>query len=146
MFLHHNFNYSSKFASVLTKVVVQQIVFTPVFNTYFFGMHSLLSGSSLEETIARIRHALPSSLMNSVKLWPVVTFVNFWYLAPQYRSVFAGVVAVGWQSYLSWLNVRAAREVKAEEAAGALKEKESSGKKVKDISTATTTKEQPQAA
>ncbi|KAK1146557.1 hypothetical protein N8T08_002987 [Aspergillus melleus] len=115
MFLHHNFNFASKFLSILTKVVVQQAVFTPVFNTYFFSVHSLLSGASLEETWERLKKALPVSITNSAKLWPAVTAFSFMYVPPQFRNIFSGVIAVGWQTYLSWLNQKAAREVEAAE-------------------------------
>ncbi|KAJ5682585.1 hypothetical protein N7462_005750 [Penicillium macrosclerotiorum] len=117
MFLHNNFNFSSKILSVLTKVVVQQICFTPVFSTYFFGVHSLLGGATLQETFERLKKALPVSITNSVMLWPAVTAFSFMYVPPQFRNVFSGVIAVGWQTYLSWLNQKAAREVLAEELA-----------------------------
>jgi hypothetical protein len=111
MFLHNNFNFTSKFLSILTKVVVQQAVFTPVFNTYFFSVHSLLSGASLEETFERLKVALPRSIVNSAKFWPMVTAFSFMYVPPQFRNVFSGCIAVGWQTYLSWLNQKAAHEV-----------------------------------
>lgn len=120
MFLHHNFNYSSKALSIFTKVCVQQAVFAPVFNSYFFSVQSLLVGDSIEETWARLKRALPSSLWNSIKVWPAVVTFSFLYVPPQFRSVFGGVVAIGWQTYLSWLNQRAAREVAAREAAAAM--------------------------
>ncbi|KAL4895814.1 hypothetical protein BDV59DRAFT_173188 [Aspergillus ambiguus] len=119
MFLHNHFNFPSKFLSILTKVVVQQSVFTPVFNTYFFSVHSLLSGASLEETWERLKKALPVSITNSAKLWPAVTAFSFMYIPAQFRNIFSGCIAVGWQTYLSWLNQKAAREVEAAEQADA---------------------------
>lgn len=106
------FNYPSKILSLATKVVVNQIVFTPVFNSYFFGMQSLLSGDRFADAWERIKRTVPTSFINSCKLWPAVTAFNFTYILPQYRALFAGVVAVGWQSYLSWLNQKAANEEK----------------------------------
>ena len=85
-------------------------MFTPVFNSYFFGMQSLLSGDSFADAWERIKKTVPTSFINSCKLWPAVTAFNFTYILPQYRALFAGVVAVGWQSYLSWLNQKAANE------------------------------------
>lgn len=117
MFLHNHFNYPSRFVTVLTKVVVQQICFTPVFNTYFFSLHSVLGGATLEETWERLIKALPVSVTNSVKLWPAVTAFMVLYVPPQFRNVFSGCIAVGWQTYLSWLNQKAAREVLADEMA-----------------------------
>lgn len=126
MYLGRCFNYPSRMISLATKVVVNQIVFTPIFNSYFFGMQSVLSGDSLIDAWRRIERTVPTSFINSCKLWPVVTAFNFTYIQPQYRALFAGqsilqismnvantdigVVAVGWQSYLSWLNQRAATE------------------------------------
>lgn len=117
MFLHNHFNYPSKFLSILTKVVVQQLCFTPVFNTYFFSMQSLLAGATLEETWERLKKALPVSVTNSAKLWPAVTAFSFMYVPAQFRNAFSGVIAVGWQTYLSWLNQKAAREVLVAELA-----------------------------
>ncbi|KAG9241216.1 hypothetical protein BJ878DRAFT_466853 [Calycina marina] len=107
MFLNNNFNYSSKILSLATKVTVNQVVFTPIFNTYFFGMQSLLSGDSLSEVWDRITRTVPTSMLNSCKLWPAVTAFSFTFIEPQYRSIFAGVIAIGWQTYLSMLNRRA---------------------------------------
>lgn len=42
MFLGNHFNYSSHAVSIAVKIVVNQTFFTPIFNTYFFGMQSLL--------------------------------------------------------------------------------------------------------
>jgi hypothetical protein len=111
LFLGNHFNYSSKVLSILTKVIVQQTCFTPVFNTYFFSVHSLLGGATMEETFERLKKALPVSVTNSVKLWPAVTAFSFMYVPAQFRNVFSGVIAVGWQTYLSWLNQKAAKEV-----------------------------------
>ncbi|KAJ5385449.1 Mpv17/PMP22 [Penicillium concentricum] len=116
LFLGNHFNYPSKLLSILTKVVVQQSCFTPVFNTYFFSMHSLLAGATLDETYERVKKALPVSIQNSVKLWPAVTAFMFMYVPPQFRNIFSGGIAVGWQTYLSWLNQKAAKEVAAAEA------------------------------
>ncbi|KAJ5514984.1 Mpv17/PMP22 [Penicillium fimorum] len=119
LFLGNHFNYPSKLLSILTKVVVQQSCFTPVFNTYFFSMHSLLAGATLDETYERVKKALPVSIQNSVKLWPAVTAFMFMYIPPQFRNIFSGSIAVGWQTYLSWLNQKAAKEVAAAEALAA---------------------------
>lgn len=71
-------------------------------------MQSLLSGATLSEIIERIKHTVPTSWINSCKLWPAVTAFSFTYIPIQYRSIFGGVIAIGWQTYLSLLNQRAA--------------------------------------
>ncbi|TGO70023.1 hypothetical protein BOTNAR_0004g00080 [Botryotinia narcissicola] len=114
MFLSNNFNYSSKAISLATKVGINQMFFTPVFNTYFFGMQSLLSGDSLPDVVERVKRTVPTSMMNSIKLWPAVTAISFAWIPQEHRSIFAGVVAIGWQTYLSFLN----RRVEGEMAGG----------------------------
>lgn len=123
MFLGNNFNYASKTLSLITKVTVNQICFTPIFNTYFFGMQSLLAGDSLPEVWERIKRTVPISMYNSCKLWPAVTAFSFTFIEAQYRSIFAGFVAIGWQTYLSFLNRRA----EVEEAAQRIAEASESG-------------------
>ncbi|KAI5289775.1 hypothetical protein KEM52_000659 [Ascosphaera acerosa] len=116
-FLHHHFNYRSVPLSILTKVTVSQIFYTPIFNVYFFAAHSLLAGSNIADTVQRLATAVPASVVNSIMVWPLVTGLTFLYVQPQYRSLFSGVVAIGWQTYLSWLNSKAARQVKGERTA-----------------------------
>jgi protein Mpv17 len=107
MFLGSHLNYSSKILSITTKVIVNQLVFTPIFNSYFFGMQSLLSGGTPSEIWERIQRTVPISFINSCKLWPAVTAFSFAFIGQQYRSIFAGFIAVGWQTYLSYLNRKA---------------------------------------
>ena len=90
MYLGQSLNYSSKTLSLSAKVVVNQIVFTPIFNTYFFGMQSLLSGDGFAQAWERIKQTVPVSFVNSWKLWPAVTAFSFTYIDPQYRALFAG--------------------------------------------------------
>jgi dihydroorotate dehydrogenase len=114
VWLSNSFNYSSRLLSLATKVIVNQICFTPVFNTYFFGMQALLSGATLAETWERIVKTVPVSCVNSCKLWPAVTAFSFAFLPLEYRPVFGGAIAVGWQTYLSYLNRLAERSITAE--------------------------------
>jgi hypothetical protein len=104
LWLGRNFNYPSHLLSLSVKILISQCMFTPLFNSYFFGMQSLLSGSTLTEAWERIRMTVPVSWMNSWKLWPAVTAFSFTFIAPHNRSVFAGCIAIFWQTYLSWLN------------------------------------------
>ncbi|KAG7133923.1 Protein SYM1 like protein [Verticillium longisporum] len=116
IFLSVNFNYASRIGSLAVKIIVNQTCFTPLFNSYFFGMQAFLAGDSLEQVVERIRRTVPTSIVNSCKLWPAVTAFSFTFIPMEYRSVFSGVIAVGWQTYLSFLN----REAEVAEEAAAL--------------------------
>lgn len=93
---------------------MNQLLFTPIFNSYFFGMQTLLAGASFDEIVERIKNTVPTSWINSCKLWPAVTAFSFTYIPIQYRSIFGGVIAIGWQTYLSLLNQRAAAQEQTE--------------------------------
>lgn len=110
LYLARNFNYTSKVFSIVVKVLINQVVFTPIFNTYFFGMQSLLTGASWRDIVERVQNTVPTSLKNSWKLWPPVTAFSFAFVRVELRGLFAGVIAIGWQAYLSSLNQKAARE------------------------------------
>lgn len=107
MFLSRNFNYSSSLLSILTKVTVNQIVFTPIFNTFYFGMSCLLSGGSPSEVVQRVKDTVPTSMLNSLFIWPWFQIFNFTFVQAEMRAISSGVFAIGWQAYLSWLNRRA---------------------------------------
>ncbi|KAI0548761.1 hypothetical protein F4679DRAFT_585165 [Xylaria curta] len=108
-FLSRSFNYSSTFVSIGVKVVVNQLTFTPLFNCYFFGAQALLSGDTAAEAWRRVYNTVPVSWINSCKIWPAVTAFSFAFIPFEYRNLFGGVIAVGWQTYLSFLNGRAER-------------------------------------
>lgn len=105
--------FSSRFPKPIAvglRVAVNQIVFTPVFLTCFFSLQSLMSGSTTEETAQYVNQILPTAYKNSCQLWPAVSAVNFYWIKLEYRSIFSGVVAIGWNAYLSFLSQKAAVE------------------------------------
>lgn len=109
LFVSSRFNVAGRpWLSVAYKCTIQQFVFAPFFNSYFFGMHALLAGDGFLGACERVRITLPVSWVNSCKFWPVVTAGIFAFVKPQHRSVAAGLFAIGWQTYLGILNQRAA--------------------------------------
>lgn len=119
VWLNDRFNYKSKILSLGVKVAINQAVFTPIFNTYFFSMQYFLSSHitpvsppvapSMSGWVEHISNTVPRSVYNSCKLWPGVTAFSFAFVKLEYRSLVAGVVAIGWQTYLSILDQRVRR-------------------------------------
>ncbi|KAK7741753.1 Dihydroorotate dehydrogenase (quinone), mitochondrial [Cytospora paraplurivora] len=110
LWLNRTFVYRSRVLSIAAQIVFAQAVFTPLFNAYFFGMQALLAGDTLAGTWDRIKRTVPKTMVNSCKLWPFVNVINFSVMPVEFRGVFAGVVAMGWQTYLTWLNRQAEEE------------------------------------
>lgn len=96
-------------------------------------MQSFLSGDSLPAVWERIQRTVPVSFVNSCKLWPAVTAFSFTFIDPQYRSIFAGFVAIGWQTYLSYLN-RQAEELQVEENVKGTEHEKSTHEKKLEVS------------
>lgn len=107
IWLSNSFNYPSRWLSLAAKIVFSQIVFTPIFNTYFFGSQALLSGEGLQGAVDRVKATVPATFVNSAKFWPPFTAFSFTFVPMEYRAIFAGCVAVVWQTYLSFVNRRA---------------------------------------
>ncbi|KAF2213497.1 hypothetical protein CERZMDRAFT_96333 [Cercospora zeae-maydis SCOH1-5] len=117
MWLGRNFNYDKHWKGLVVKILVSQSIFTPVFNTYFFGMQTLLAGGGWREVKERVVRTVPTSWVNSCKFWPMITAFTFTFIRPVNRNVFSGFIAIGWQTYLSWLNRSAEAALKAKEMA-----------------------------
>lgn len=71
-------------------------------------MQSLLNSPlpTPQELLEHISNTVPRSVYNSCKIWPAVTAFSFAFVKLEYRSLVAGVVAIGWQTYLSLLDSR----------------------------------------
>lgn len=116
IFLGQHFNYTSKALSLITKVAVNQMLFTPIFNTYFFAMQNILATApsiNVYQTWLHVQATVPQSVKSSCMFWPGITAFSFTFIEPQYRSIFAGCIAVGWQTYLSFLNKKAERSAES---------------------------------
>ncbi|KAF8463124.1 hypothetical protein BDZ91DRAFT_625899, partial [Kalaharituber pfeilii] len=99
-----------KAIAVGLRVLINQLCFTPVFLTTYFSLQSIFTGDSAEETARKLQETLPTAYKNSCQLWPAVTAINFWLIKLEYRSIVSGVVSIGWNAYLSYLNQKAGAE------------------------------------
>lgn len=100
--------------SLWMKVIVNQIVYAPIFSAYFFTIHSLLSGhggdtigSRFSAAWVRVKTTVPTSWVNGLLFWPITTALSLSFIPLRSRSIFAGGASIIWQSYLSFINQRA---------------------------------------
>ncbi|GFP54708.1 PXMP2/4 family protein 4 [Trichoderma asperellum] len=98
------------------KIFINQLIFAPGINIYFFSMQALLAGDGISGAVQRVQDTLLTSWINSCKIWPFVMAFSLSFVPLEYRSLFTGAINVFWQGYLSLLNRWAeAREAEAAE-------------------------------
>ncbi|KAH7256426.1 protein SYM1 [Fusarium tricinctum] len=102
-FLARNVNLRNKKAEVLARVACDQLGFAPVMIGVFLGSMATMEGKSAQE---RIEKTWWSALKANWLLWPAVQFINFSFIPLQHRLFFANIIAIGWNSYLSWVNAQ----------------------------------------
>lgn len=88
--------------AVLTKVAADQLLFAPSFIVVLLSTIGFSQGLNAKQVQDQLVATYPDVLINNYKLWPAVQLLNF-YLTPfQYRVVVVQIVAIFWNTYLSW--------------------------------------------
>lgn len=86
--------------AVLGKMACDQLLFAPLHMLYYFFAIGLLEGRSTAETQVKLsREYLPLMKLNW-SVWPAVQVINFKYLPPHLRVLFANVVGIGYMTFL----------------------------------------------
>lgn len=91
---------------VAMRVALSQAVFTPLYLFGFFSVQGALQGKSLEEIEEKIRGTGPRAWRDGLVVWPAVSTLNFAVVPIEYRALVGGVVSLGWNTWLSYLNAR----------------------------------------
>lgn len=78
---------------------VNASVFLIAFFTYMDLLNDVDLGTSLKNTYVKF---FPTLVANW-KVWPGVQLINFTFVPPEYRVLFVNVVAIGWNTYLSYV-------------------------------------------
>jgi hypothetical protein len=105
-FLHHvleALSPRSSSVSVLRKVVLDRLIFTPPYLFIFFYTVARLEGHSSSETWKRVRNIFLSSLLWNWAVWGPAQYINMSYVPLKYRVLFMNVVAFAWNIYTALL-------------------------------------------
>lgn len=84
------------------KMIPDQLLFAPCVTAAFFCINNKFAGGSFEDLKEKLKERYVETLLTSYKLWPAVQIVNFTIVPFQYRVGVVQLVAVLWNTYLSW--------------------------------------------
>ncbi|KAK9323819.1 hypothetical protein V1517DRAFT_319455 [Lipomyces orientalis] len=87
--------------NIFVKVVLTETIFSIAFNSAFIAYITYLEHGDLKMTIAKVRTDVPELWTSSIKVWPLVTYVSFGFLPPQFRVAFTSVVGLVWGIYVN---------------------------------------------
>jgi len=93
---------SQRTTSSLIKMALDQSLMAPVVLTSFLGTMSFWTTYSIDAALNNVTQNLWSVLMANYKLWPAAQVINFYCIPLNQRVLFSSVIALFWNSYLSY--------------------------------------------
>lgn len=90
--------------NMVLKVGVDQLGFAPLGLPFYFGCMSLLEGKGLGAAQEKIKLQWWDTLKTNWCVWPMFQLINFSLVPVQHRLLAANVVAIFWNTFLSYTN------------------------------------------
>ncbi|XP_043287781.1 protein Mpv17 [Venturia canescens] len=88
--------------AALKKVTCDQLLFAPCFIVVLLTTIGLMQGNEIASVKAKVENEFSDILLNNYKVWPLVQLVNFSLTPLQYQVLVVQVVAIFWNSYISY--------------------------------------------
>lgn len=86
----------------LKKVALDQLCFAPIFIPIMLTTLGVVQTLDIQESLKRTKRDYVDVLITNYKLWPCVQLGNFYFVPLQYQVLVANIVALIWNTYISW--------------------------------------------
>ena len=83
------------------KVLTDRLVFSPAFLLLTIYVLARLQEFTHKEALDSLKQKYVSALLANWKIWTIPQIVNINFVAPEYRVLFANIVALAWNFYLA---------------------------------------------
>lgn len=90
--------------TLLSRVVLDQLLFAPVNIAYFYTAQGVLERKTSAEISNKLSASWGSTVLDNWKLWPAVQLLNFKFVPLEHRLLVVNLVSLGWNCVLSAKN------------------------------------------
>lgn len=87
---------------VLKKVALDQFVYIPCFLAVFLTSLEYLERKSLDDARKAVKLYYWDVIKANYTIWPMVQLCNFYFVPLNYQTLVVQVVALGWNTYISY--------------------------------------------
>lgn len=102
----------SHWSNMLLRVGVDQLGFAPISLTFYYMCMTLMEGGTINMGINKIKNQWWDTLVTNWAVWPAFQCFNFTFVPLQHRLLALNVVAIFWNTFLSYTNSHAPSDLK----------------------------------
>ena len=88
--------------AIATKIVIDQLLYTPPLTAGFFGYMALAAGGSLADAVYTVRQETWPTLVYNWSFWSVAHIITFTYIPLEHRVAWVAAKNFAWSFFLSW--------------------------------------------